>query len=104
VAQPRSIKGKSGTKGTERAVRRVRHDFPTGERAIQPKPQNALAAQVAITSVPDNDTRALNALKALCASPSAWGGVKVPWRCRQQPPDFVVNILILKPKVVLGLP
>jgi len=38
----------------------------------------------------DNETRALNALKALCALPSAWGEVKILWSCRQQPLDFVV--------------
>ena len=54
-----------------------------------------VAAQTAMTSVSDNDTPALNALKALRGAPISMGRGEIPVGGCQPPSGFAISLMFI---------
>ena len=55
-----------------------------------------MASQMAVTFVQDNDTPALNALKALRGAPISMGRGEIPVGCCQRPSGFAISLTKLR--------
>ena len=54
-----------------------------------------MASQMAMTFVQDNDTPALNALKALRGAPISMGWGEIPVGCCQRPSGFAIFLMFI---------
>ena len=54
-----------------------------------------MASQMAVTFVQDNDTPALNALKALRGAPISMGRGEIPVGCCQRPSGFAISLMFI---------
>ena len=61
---------------------------PTKQASDKTRPRNRCGSLWAKMHRQDNETPALNALKALCGAPISMGRGEIPWSCGQQPSVF----------------